>query len=946
MADNKYVIGYAKLGTSSCKKCKQKIDKGGLRIGKVVANPFGDDGGDMKQWYHPACMFETLQRARATTKKVEEPDDLEGFDDLKQEDKDTVNQLIDDFASKINSTPKKKKAVVQAKLPFSPTKAETETKKAKTEAKTEPSAHVPEATSSAEHGSRSDDPNVEKDNSFRQFRRLCADIADESSYTGKTQLVHNYITRGHSGTGFQGDLHLLLKLLLPGVVKTVYNLNNKQLVKLYSQIFGTDLQEMVDDLDQGDVAETIRVAFEKSQLLMPMKKSTLSLPEVDALLTKLSQFTKEEDQQRVLTKIAIRCTSNDLKMVIRLIKHDLRINAGAKHILDGLDPNAYAAFQASRNLRDVVDRVLKHKLDAKENGKPGLTKKLSIKASLMTPVLPMLAEACKSVEQAFKKCPNGIFAEIKYDGERVQLHKQGHDFRYYSRSLKPVLPHKVAHFKDFIPKAFPNSSDLILDAEVLLVDTNMGKPLPFGTLGVHKKAAFSDAKVCLFVFDCLLIDGDNLMEKPIKERRAILEKNMTQITHRVMLSEVHKITKAADLQNLMMKVFNEGLEGLVLKDAKSIYEPGKRHWLKIKKDYLHEGSMADSADLIVLGAYYGTGNKGGLMSIFLMGCYDPATDSFCTVSKCGSGLDDKTLESLQSELDMVKISKDPSKVPSWLEVKKQVVPDFVVADPKKAPVWEIIGAEFSKADIHTADGISIRFPRIQKFRDDKTWKEATDLPRLQVLYKESKTKSDLDVRASTSKAADGGSDDEDNGGNDSGDEGLNGNSSSGASTPRKGVKRAASDASPDSSPDKKSKPTCKYGADCYQKQPSHLQKFYHPPKSDRSPSKLSASPSKPSPGGKAGISPGSSSKTLPDTFHGCKIILPTSTEGYKQLKRYILAYDGDLLPDYDVNVASHIVTKDKSVKDKGKSTQLVTPDWLWSCIKKGRLVPTGAYSPT
>nr|KAG5691523.1 hypothetical protein BaRGS_017736 [Batillaria attramentaria] len=132
--------------------------------------------------------------------------------------------------------------------------------------------------------------------------------------------------------GYQGDLYLLLKLLLPGVVKTVYNLNNKQLVKLFSQIFGTDLQEMVDDLDQGDVAETVKVAFEKSQLLTPPKKSTLSLQEVDALLTKLSQFTKEDDQQRVLTKIAVKCTANDLKMVIRLIKHDLRINAGAKHM--------------------------------------------------------------------------------------------------------------------------------------------------------------------------------------------------------------------------------------------------------------------------------------------------------------------------------------------------------------------------------------------------------------------------------------------------------------------------------------------------------------------------------------------------------------------------------------------------------------------------------------
>ncbi|KAG9460344.1 hypothetical protein GDO78_022460, partial [Eleutherodactylus coqui] len=96
------------------------------------------------------------------------------------------------------------------------------------------------------------------------------------------------------------------------------------------------------------------------------------------------------------------------------------------------------------------------------------------------------AEACKSIEYAMKKCPNGMYAEIKYDGERVQVHKNGDHFSYFSRSLKPVLPHKVAHFKDYIPKAFPGGNSMILDAEVLLIDTNTGKPLPFGTLGVHK----------------------------------------------------------------------------------------------------------------------------------------------------------------------------------------------------------------------------------------------------------------------------------------------------------------------------------------------------------------------------------------------------------------------------------------------------------------------------
>lgn len=95
MADNKYVVGYAKLGTSSCKKCKQKIDKGGLRVGKVTPNPFSDDGGDMKQWFHPKCIFETFVKARATTKKIEEPEDAEGFGDLNQEDKDVIKQLIE-----------------------------------------------------------------------------------------------------------------------------------------------------------------------------------------------------------------------------------------------------------------------------------------------------------------------------------------------------------------------------------------------------------------------------------------------------------------------------------------------------------------------------------------------------------------------------------------------------------------------------------------------------------------------------------------------------------------------------------------------------------------------------------------------------------------------------------------------------------------------------------
>lgn len=96
-----------------------------------------------------------------------------------------------------------------------------------------------------------------------------------------------------------------------------------------------------------------------------------------------------------------------------------------------------------------------------------------------------------SVEQAMKRCTNGMFAEIKYDGERVQLHKHGNTFSFYSRSLKPVQRHKVRlsfslftlqveTCEIYVPQAFPQGGDLILDAEILLVEEKSGKPLPFG----------------------------------------------------------------------------------------------------------------------------------------------------------------------------------------------------------------------------------------------------------------------------------------------------------------------------------------------------------------------------------------------------------------------------------------------------------------------------------
>ncbi|XP_073415038.1 DNA ligase 3 [Dendrobates tinctorius] len=927
MAEQRYCVEYAKRGTAGCKKCKEKIGKGIVRIGKIVPNPFSESAGDMKEWYHVKCMFEKLERVRATTKKIDDLTELEGWQELQDPEKDLINQHVKELAAKAGAAPTPRKKT-PSKANQSPGAQTTTPAKAPAanpsplkfsgfSAKPEPSSPAPSSSSGSSLSTAQCDPK-HKDCLLREFRKLCAMVADQASYNTKTQIIHDFLTKGTGGDVFHGDTYLTVKLLLPGVIKNVYNLNDKQIVKLYSRVFNCNQEEMVRDLEQGDVSETVRIFFEDSKTFPPAAKSLLTIHEVDDLLNQLSKMTKEEDQQKVLEDIARRCTGNDLKCIIRLIKHDLKMNSGAKHVLDALDPNAYDAFKASRNLGDVVERVLRNRQQG-----PGGKKTLSVEASLMTPVQPMLAEACKSIEYAMKKCPNGMYAEIKYDGERVQVHKNGDHFSYFSRSLKPVLPHKVAHFKDYLPKAFPGGNSMILDSEVLLIDTNTGKPLPFGTLGVHKKAAFKDANVCLFVFDCIFFNGVSLMDRPLIERRKFMRDNMIEIPNHILFSEMKHVTKAGDLADMITRVIREGLEGLVLKDLKSIYEPGKRHWLKVKKDYLNEGAMADTADLAVLGAFYGKGANGGLMSIFLMGCYDPETRKWCTVTKCSSGYDDATLARLQKELDMVKISKDATKIPSWLKINKSYYPDFIIREPEKAPIWEITGAEFSKAEAHTAGGISIRFPRCTRFRDDKDWKSSTTLQQLKELYRVSKEKSDFLVTAATSQ--------DDEGSSENGSRENEG--SSRPSTPSGSLKGPKTSTSKSPGKDKRSNSA----------KPQQAKKSEDPPKAQkRKPVSLVPSESKKAKIVNSNQSNGhnvaqstTTSKTLLDIFTGVKLFLPSSLEEFPKLRRYFLAYDGDLVPEFDIPSATHVMGDVSECADDAKR---VTPRWIWECVRRRRLV--------
>ncbi|GMT15078.1 hypothetical protein PFISCL1PPCAC_6375, partial [Pristionchus fissidentatus] len=828
---NRFAADIAKR-VAGCKKCKEQIPKGAARLAKISPNPFvqNPDGGpppDMKAYFHIKCLFETFQKARATTKVIDEPSDIEGFGDLGKEDKEEIVKLIDELeemkTSKGSKTPKKTPAKKkkdeedeeeeETKMTATPktTKKEKKTESEKEVKKREEKKVVKKDENGEEKKKRKEPVEDSKFNQFYRFCKLCDTIATVSKYTEKSMAVKMYIGKD----GFDGDLLTLLKLLLPSVDQRVYNLKEKQLIKLFATMWDENAQDITDSYNEsGDVSVTLRKIFSDGKM-NKVDKSDWSVMKLDRWLDKLAKLSGESEQLSHLQFAVKRLSPLELQYLLRLIKKDLRINAGVKHILDGVDACAYEAFQSCRDLEVIVTH--------KEEGKV-----MPVGITLSTPILPMLAEPCKSVEQAMSSCKGTLITEIKYDGERVQVHKNGDSFNFYSRSLKPVQEYKMEQLNEVIPLAFPGGDKLILDAEVLLVDTSTGKPLPFGTLGKHKKEQFKEASVCLFVFDILLYNDESLLEKPLSERKELLKKHMTEVNNRVHFSQYEEV-KLGDKKHLSRMIYSaidDGLEGLVIKDSKGTYEPGKRHWLKVKKDYLQEGAMADTADLIVLGAYYGTGSKGGLMSVFLMGVRDEKSGKYLTVTKVGNGHTDEALEKINKQLKdrMKKIYRAAESVPSWLEIKKDI-PDFMIDDPEKAPVWEITGAEFSRTGHYTADGISIRFPRVTRIRNDKDFKSATSLAELKKLFETSKQKSDV--------AGVNENDDEEDEtplyAKKSGEKGeketkkrkkvIEGEDDEDEPSPSEVKKRKPAE--------KKDKPLCKYGKECFRKNPEHLAQFSH-----------------------------------------------------------------------------------------------------------------------
>ncbi|MEM3926793.1 MAG: ATP-dependent DNA ligase [Desulfurococcaceae archaeon] len=441
---------------------------------------------------------------------------------------------------------------------------------------------------------------------------------------------------------------------------------------------------------------------------------------------------------RLLAGLLREASSRDAKFIVRLVEGRLRVGVGEATIMDALA----IVYGGGIHVRPIIERAYNLRADLGEVAKilaiNGLESLKNIKPEVGIPIRPMLAERLSDPREILEKTGGIAYVEYKYDGERAQIHKDKQKVTIFSRRLENI----TYQYPDVVEMVINGvkAERAIIEGEIVAYDPETGELRPFQEL-MHRKrkydihAVIKDYPVKVFLFDLLYLEGEDYTIKPLSERRNALEKIIVE-SENFMIARYIKTGDPGELEKFFMQAISEGAEGVMVKaiHKDSIYQAGTRGWLwiKFKRDYRSE--MTDTVDLVVVGAFYGKGKRGGKFGALLMAAYNPEKDVFETVCKVGSGFKDEDLDKLPDILRPYIRNKKPPRVVSEME------PDVWV---EPALVAEIIGAELTLSPVHTCAygeikpdaGISIRFPRFIRWRPDKSPEDATTSDEIVEMYK-------------------------------------------------------------------------------------------------------------------------------------------------------------------------------------------------------------------
>ena len=400
-----------------------------------------------------------------------------------------------------------------------------------------------------------------------------------------------------------------------------------------------------------------------------------------------------------------RATAGERRIIANILLGEMRIG-----LHDGLIQDAIAKAVGTDPAQ--VRRAALLLSDLAEVARIALTEGVGglqrVGIRLFVPLLPMLAELAKDFTEVFAAHGGRTALEFKYDGARIQLHKQGNTVRIWSRRLTDVtgsMPEIVA-----IAQRYLRADDVILDGEVVAVGPD-GRPLPFQELmrryrRVHKiEETAREIPVVLHLFDCLLVDGRSLIDESYEARWAELElvTGGRHLARRVLATDI------GEAEVFLNEALAAGHEGLVAKDLTSPYTPGSlgKRWFKVKP--------AETVDCVIIAADWGSGRRRGWLSNYHLAVADGA-GGFAHVGKTFKGLTDDEFRAMTDRLQLLKIEGNDH----TLTVRPEVVVEVAYNEIQRSPRYP--------------SGFALRFARIARIREDKSPAQATALAELRRLY--------------------------------------------------------------------------------------------------------------------------------------------------------------------------------------------------------------------
>ncbi len=421
-----------------------------------------------------------------------------------------------------------------------------------------------------------------------------------------------------------------------------------------------------------------------------------------------------------LAELAARATEAERTLLWRIITGEMRTGVSDGLVLEAIGIAAGAEPAAVRRAALFLGDLSAVAVLARSGGAEALG---AATPRLFVPLLPMLAEIATDFDGILSVHGGRTALEYKYDGARIQLHRDGDRVAIWTRRLSDVtrsLPDVVE-----IARREFSEPPFILDAEVVALDAS-GRPLPFQELmrrfrRVHGVEALArDMPLALFFFDCLVAGGRPLVDEPAERRWAAL----AAVTGGRHLAERVIVDSSAAARAFLARALAAGHEGVMAKDPGSAYEPGGRgkRWFKLK--------VAQTVDCVIVAVDRGSGRRVGWLSNYHLAVRDG--EGFAHVGKTFKGFTDDQFRDMTERLRQLAIADDGYTV----QVRPEVVVEVAYNEIQRSPTYP--------------SGFALRFARITRVRDDKPPAQATTLDELRALYEGQFATKGRAVRASGS----------------------------------------------------------------------------------------------------------------------------------------------------------------------------------------------------